>query len=346
MRSASARCWSRPSALASRSTTSARTARWTASYVAGSRQRRSASIASRARSCGKTPSGPDSTKDSPRSHSSSSAPSGSPRILRSRPPVVARAWATISSARRWRGLGTPARNPLTSAETTSGTASSAAGASPWERTSSSSESASGWPCVIAASRAPGGGGDAGPGEHLARLVRCEVAQRQHPQQVAPARVPAPVLAGAPAAGDDHERPRRQPRNERLAQPSLERGGGLEGVEQEHRPLPAGQLAAGRALELGEERGRGGLDGAQVEPDRRAAALLRRLRECRQQRGLADAAGRVHPEHAERRLRGVDRAEEELELGRAADEPGAPRSAEPVRHGAACDRVGHRARARA
>ena len=67
--------------------------------------------------------------------------------------MVSRAWATHSSASRWRGPGTPARKLSTNRPTTSGaapnsngTTSPAAVACRCESTSTRSDSASGWPC--------------------------------------------------------------------------------------------------------------------------------------------------------------------------------------------------------
>ena len=109
-------------------------------------------MTSRARSCGNIPYGPDSMNDSPRSQENSSSPSRSPKTSPISPAVVSRAWATHSSARRWRGLGTSARKLSTNLPTTSGTAPNSNGptsrrvACRCERTSTSSDSASGWPC--------------------------------------------------------------------------------------------------------------------------------------------------------------------------------------------------------
>ena len=110
----------------------------------------------------------------------------------------------------------------------------------------------------------------------------EVAQRQHPQEVPPRRVPAPVLARTVTPRDDHERAGRQTGQERLAQPPLQGGCGLEGVEQEHRALPVLERTSGHAHELREECRRRRLDRPEVEPDRRAAARLGRLGERGQQ----------------------------------------------------------------
>ena len=89
--------------------------------------------------------------DSPRSQENSSPPSGSPKTSAISPAVVSRAWATHSSARRWRGLGTSARKHSTNFPTTSGAAPNSNGptspiACRCERTSTSSDNASGWPC--------------------------------------------------------------------------------------------------------------------------------------------------------------------------------------------------------
>ena len=185
-------------------------------------------------------------------------------------------------------------------------------------------------------------GHARPGHDGARVVRRQVAQRDHAEQVAPARVAAPPLARARPPRDHGEGARREGRDEVLAQPVLEAEGQLEGVEQQHRPLAAcervGRARAGGPPhglgELGRDGGRGGVDGPHVEADRVQAGVARRVRHRGQERRLAHAARAVDPEHAEG-VRVLERAAEELELGGPAHEgppPGAPEAVADRRFG--------------
>ena len=154
-----------------------------------------------------------------------------------------------------------------------------------------------------------------------RVVRPEVAQRDHAQQVAPARIPPPRSARAVPARHHDQRARRQRRDELLAQPVLEPDRSLEGVQQQHRRLAAGKrLRRGRppgqperAPKLGHERRWRRLDRTQIEAHDAHAGVRGRLGERAEQRGLANPARAVDPQHAERRFRRRQRRPEQLEL---------------------------------
>ena len=75
--------------------------------------------------------------------------------------------------------------------------------------------------------------DARGGEQGARVGRREVAQRQRAQELTPARILAPAAPGRLAPGDHHERVLAQAGDEPLADPRIEAGRGLVGVEQQH-----------------------------------------------------------------------------------------------------------------
>jgi hypothetical protein len=144
-------------------------------------------------------------------------------------------------------------------------------------------------------------------EQSPRVLATEVAQGHHPQELLPARVAPPRLARTRAAGDHSQRAARQRRDERLPQPALQAERRLDGVQQQHRAIPARERVArghvgrqpAQASDLGRE-GRGrGLDPAQVELQRLAPEVRRLVGERAQQGGLADPAGPDDPQHAER-----------------------------------------------
>ena len=186
--------------------------------------------------------------DRPRSHENNSSPSRSPNTLPSRPAVVSRACATQSSASRWRGLGTPARKLSTSRPTTSGAAPNSNGPTSAVRLSLREHvheqrqrervavrELEHPPCCSSATPAPR--------SKLPRVVRPEVAQGDHAQQVAPARIPPPRRPGTVPARHDDQRTRRQRRDELLPQPVLEPDRSLERVQQQHHRLAAGERLA-------------------------------------------------------------------------------------------------------
>ena len=254
---------------------------------------------------------------------------------------MTRARAATCSACRWRSLGTPATKPSSSARTTSGAAASSGspralrqhlGEQPQRERMAVGDADEAVAHLLR---------DPGAREQLARLLRPQVAHRDDAQELAPAGVAPPRLARRLAAGDHDERRRGQPGHEALAQPVLQRGRGLEGVEQEHDPPARGERAghrrrAGHAECFREgrlESGRRRLVPAQVEPHGREPRGLGGAAERVEQRRLAHAAGAVDEQHAERRLLGLERPPEQLDLRRAADEPAPAGTAQPVRHGA-------------
>lgn len=172
-----------------------------------------------------------------------------------------------------------------------------------------------------------------------RVVRPEVAQRDHTQQVAPARIPPPCSARAVPGRHHDQRTRRQRRHELLAQPVLERDRSLEGVQQQHRRRAAGKrLRRGRppgraelAPKLGYERRWRRLNRTQIEAHDAHAGVRGGPGERAEQRGLANPARAVDPQHAERRFRRRQRPPEQLELGLAPHEPPPPRALQAVSH---------------
>ena len=109
------------------------------------------------------------------------------------------------------------------------------------------------------------------------------------------------------------------------------------VSSSSRPSPGGQRVGRRALivpeglgQLGDERRRHRVDGAQIERHRLQSRVGRGLRHGPEQRRLAHAAGTMDPQHAEG-LRGVERRAEQLELGSPPDERAPPRAPQAIGH---------------
>ena len=88
--------------------------------------------------------------------------------------------------------------------------------------------------------------DARAGQQGPRVVRSEVAQRNHTQQVAPARIPPPGGPRTVPARHDDKRTSGQRRDELLTQPVLEPHRSLERVQQQHHRLAAGERLPGDA----------------------------------------------------------------------------------------------------
>ena len=254
-------------------------------------------MTSRARSCSTSPRGPASTNESPRSQANIASPSSSPMASRISPSVTKRAWAATSSAMRWRGLGASATKLATRPSTTSGTAleverrAGARGVALGEDVHQQRQR----------ERVPVGqldgpvaevGGHAGAGEHGPRVLGLQVAQGHDAQQVAPAGVPAPRLAGARAAGDDGHRPRRHGRDEVLAQPVLQPQRLLEGVEEQHRPVALGQRRRHRRAGREAHRARRARPRTRAGPGRSSAGpAARRRRRRRRPRRRGRRPGR-------------------------------------------------------
>ncbi len=186
---------------------------------------------------------------SPRSQANISSPSASPMASRSRPSVAKPAWAATSSARRCRGLGTSAAKQVTNRCTTSGTASRSSGAPPpaslrWDSTSSSRESASGWPWVTRDRLVVEVVGDAGARRRRARHPGRGCAATRRAAGRASRDRAATASPGRVAAGDHGDRAGRQRGDEVLAQPLLQAARPLERVEQQQGPSPAASASAG------------------------------------------------------------------------------------------------------
>ena len=172
-----------------------------------------------------------------------------------------------------------------------------------------------------------------------RVVRPEVAQGHHTQQVAPPWIPTPRRPGSVSARYHNQRTCRQWRDEPLPQPVLEPDRSLEGVQQQHRTLVAGKRLLRRRLcrqperapKLRHERWWRRLDRAKIERHDAHAGVRGRLRKRAQQRGLANPAGTMDPQHAERRFRRSQRPQEQLELRGASHEPPPPRALQAVSH---------------
>ena len=192
--------------------------------------------------------------------------------------MVSRAWATHSSASRWRGPGTPARKLSTNCPTTSGAAPNSNGTTSAPRRLPLREHVDQQrECERVAVRELEHPPqmllrDPRATQEGPRVVRLEVAQRNHAQQVAPAGISAPRLPGTVPARHDDQRTRRQRWDELLPQPVLEPDRSLEGVQQQDDRLAAGKRLPRRRLsgqperapELGHERRWRRLDRAQIE----------------------------------------------------------------------------------
>ena len=235
--------------------------------------------------------------------------------------MVSRAWATHSSASRWRGPGTPARKLSTNCPTTSGaapnsngTTSPAAVACRCESTSTRSESASGWPCESSSIHPRCSSATPALRRKACASSGVEVAQGNHAQQVAPSGILAPRCPGSvPARHDDQ-------RTTPAAPGRIARAASPRGRRQPRRcPAADSRLAAGkrlprrrlcgqpeRAPELGHERRRRRLDRTNIEVHDAHVGLRRRLAERTHQRGLANPARTADPQHAELRFRRSER----------------------------------------
>jgi hypothetical protein len=154
------------------------------------------------------------------------------------------------------------------------------------------------------------------------VVRVEVAQGDLAQLLLPAGVGAPGVGRRQPAAEDDDRPGRHRRQDLGAEAVVERGEQLGGVE-EHHPVRSGGLVHGLGQAL-----RGEVERADVEQHRCPAGGQRLTGEAAEERGLADAAGAVQPEHAERRVRG-ERLPEQLDLRGPAHERAGSGRGEPV-----------------
>ena len=110
---------------------------------------------------------------------------------------------------------------------------------------------------------------------LAAVLRAEVAQRHHPQQLPPGRIGAPGRTRRCPPGDHRQGGGRQARQQPGAHPVIQRRQPLIGVEQDHHPavvgrpgdgaIPVGHLEHLRAAPPARPAGTGRGRGRQVEP---------------------------------------------------------------------------------
>ena len=257
--------------------------------------------------------------------------------------MVSRAWATQSSASRWRGLGTPARKLSTSCPTTSGAAPSSNGPTP--------------PPPAAARARPRAATTRAGGRARARASTPAAPPRRPRHAGTPARRPARGCARRPrAAGRPTPDPAATPPpGPFLPATTTSARAGSAGTNcsrsQSSSPTAASNVSSSnttgsrppsassgrlggqpdRPPELGHERRWRRLDRAQVEAHDVDAGVRGRLGERAQQRGLAHPARTVYPQHAERRFRRRERPQEQLELRRASHEPPPPRTLQAVGH---------------
>ena len=147
-------------------------------------------------------------------------------------------------------------------------------------------------------------------EVLAAVLRAQIAQRHHPQQLTPGRVGAPGRTRCCPSGDDREGGGRQARQQPSAHPVIERREPLIGVEQDHQPAAVGRPADGTLARSGTsstaaerlEHGRGRREEvAPVQTDHARTGVGRKPRKDVQQARLADARWPVELQHRERRL---------------------------------------------
>lgn len=140
------------------------------------------------------------------------------------------------------------------------------------------------------------------------VLRAEIAQGHHPQQLAPRRVRTPGRAGRRPPGDNGEGSDRQPREQSGAQPVIQRRQPLVRVEQDHQPATVerpgdGTIASGRLLPQRLEHGRRRRqEVAPVQTDHPCARVGGEPGVDVQQGRLADARGSVEVEQQERRVR--------------------------------------------
>ena len=159
--------------------------------------------------------------------------------------------------------------------------------------------------------------------------------------MAPAAIGAPGERGRLAPGEHHERVLGQLGQEGIAQPGVEWGEELVGVNEQH--AQAGGIGGGGVEELGHAARHDRhqcvghrVDGAGIQGEHRYVARLAHENELGQQRRFANAAWPNHVQHVEGQLRGIERRCEQGELLAPANELALAHRAEAV--GQAC---GHR-----
>jgi hypothetical protein len=193
-----------------------------------------------------------------------------------------------------------------------------------------------------------GGVHATGSQVLAALLRAEVAQRHHPQQLPPGRVGPPGRLRRRPPGDHRQGGGRQPRQQPGAHPVVQQAQPLVGVEQEHHPGRAGRPQDG-ALPLGHlehpaqrlQHGRRRRDEvAPVDTGHPGARVRGQPREHVEQPRLADPRRPVDVEHRELRFGRLQRHPEQLDLGCAADEPAPPARRQQVAERPGGPRLGH------
>ena len=230
------------------------------------------------------------TNDRDASHAQTSG-ARSPTVSASRSSVVRWACAHVARPVRCTGSGTSRTSTWQSSATRSGRSSSRPGARPCAAASASSTSASGWPRPSSASRRAGRGGGAEAAHQVRALGGVQRGERASAQEPPPARVGRPRRIRWLPTGQYRDGARGQRRQQLAAEPAVERGEQLVGVDEQHR---AGVVGHGRD---GRRHG-GDRPGhvAAVEADHRPAAGHRPPAHLVEQRGLADAARAVDEQH--------------------------------------------------
>ena len=183
----------------------------------------------------------------------------------------------------------------------------------------------------------------------AAVLRAQVAQRHHPQQLAPRRVGAPGRARRLSPGEHRERSGWQRRQQHRADPVVQRRQPLIGVEQDHQTTTARRPGDGAVVHRQVERlpqdpqhrrrRRGEV--APVQADHRRVGVGGDGGEDIEQGRLADAWWSVEVQQHEGRFRRLEREAEQLELRRAAHEPVPPSRRQQVADRAGRAQLGHR-----
>jgi hypothetical protein len=185
---------------------------------------------------------------------------------------------------------------------------------------------------------------------LAALLRAQIAQRHHPQQLPPGRVDTPGRPRRSPSGDHRQGRGRQPRQQPGAHPVIQWSQPLIGVEQDHQSAAVGQPQDG-AVPLGhlkhpqrlEHDRRRRDEVAPVQTNHARARVSRKPSIDVQQPRLADAWWSVDVEQQKRRLGRLERDPKQLDLRCAADEPAPPARRQQVTKRAGRPHLGHSGR---
>jgi hypothetical protein len=183
---------------------------------------------------------------------------------------------------------------------------------------------------------------------LAAVLRTQIAQRHHPQQLPPGRVGAPGRTRRSPPGDHRQGGDRQARQQPGAYPVIQRRQPLIGIEQHHQPAAVGRPGDGalplRHLEHSPQRLKHGRrrreEVAPVQANHARARVGRKPGIDVQQPRLADAWWSMDVEQQKRRFGRVERDPKQLDLGCAADEPAPPARRQQVAERAGRPHLGH------